>query len=84
MVEVGPGVELIGVLKSSALPLLDSAAMSTAVATKAMESVPATLGAWVSVDTSSTDQVASEGPFGSRRAGRRHSTSSRTWERRRG
>src|SRR5579863_3448738 len=32
VVEVGPGIDVIGEPKSSALPLLESAAMSTAVA----------------------------------------------------
>jgi hypothetical protein len=51
----GLGVDAIGELKRTTLPLLESAAMSTADASKAMASVPATFGASVNVDTSRTD-----------------------------
>src|ERR1700690_1437685 len=59
----GLGVDVIGELKSSTLPLLESDAMSTAEASEAMASVPATFGAAVNVDTSSTDHVLSATPL---------------------
>ena len=60
----GLGADAIGELKRTTLPLLESAAMSTADASKAIASVPATFGASVNVDTSSTDHVLRLGTVG--------------------